>query len=84
MQLQKKSERETERDWTKKKWLPNTIVLLFALIVLVVFFSLIPAVIFMLVEGWSYSEAFYYTFITMTTIGFGDFVVGKYMVIVYT
>jgi hypothetical protein len=25
-------------------------------------------------EGWDYWEAFYFIFITMTTIGFGDFV----------
>ncbi|XP_074986061.1 potassium channel, subfamily K, member 16-like isoform X2 [Caretta caretta] len=29
------------------------------------------------VEGWSYSEGVYFAFITLSTIGFGDYVVGK-------
>ena len=28
-------------------------------------------------EGWSYSEGIYFAFITLSTIGFGDYVVGK-------
>lgn len=49
--------------------------ILVALILL--FMSLIPAGIFAAIEGWSYGDAVYYTIITMTTIGFGDFVIGK-------
>lgn len=48
--------------------------ILVALILLVM--SLIPAGIFAAIEGWSYGDAVYYTIITMTTIGFGDFVIG--------
>lgn len=48
--------------------------ILIALILL--FMSLIPAGIFSAIEGWSYGDAVYYTLITMTTIGFGDFVLG--------
>ncbi|KAK3563222.1 hypothetical protein QTP86_018274 [Hemibagrus guttatus] len=40
-------------------------------------FLIFPPVIFSFVEGWSYGEGFYYTFITLSTIGFGDYVVGK-------
>ncbi|XP_060085356.1 two pore potassium channel protein sup-9-like [Ylistrum balloti] len=32
------------------------------------------ALVFSHVEGWAYIDAFYYSFITLTTIGFGDFV----------
>ncbi|XP_033109133.1 potassium channel subfamily K member 16-like isoform X1 [Anneissia japonica] len=39
-------------------------------------FFTIPAVIFALVEDWSYHLAFYYCFITLSTIGFGDYVAG--------
>lgn len=49
--------------------------ILVVLILLVM--SLIPAGIFAAIEGWSYGDAVYYTIITMTTIGFGDFVIGK-------
>ena len=43
------------------------------------FFSVylvIGAVLFSAWEGWSFLEGFYFTFITLTTIGFGDFVPG--------
>ena len=42
-----------------------------------VIFSLIPAAIFMAIEGWTYLESWYYTVVTLTTVGFGDYVPGK-------
>ncbi|XP_072546373.1 potassium channel subfamily K member 16-like isoform X2 [Salminus brasiliensis] len=42
-----------------------------------VLFLIFPPIIFSYVEGWSYGEGFYYAFITLSTIGFGDFVVGN-------
>lgn len=33
-----------------------------------------PAAVFAAVESWSYVDAFYYSFVTLTTIGFGDLV----------
>lgn len=39
--------------------------------------SLIPAIIFTKVEGWHISESLYFTIITLTTIGFGDYVPGS-------
>ncbi|XP_004424238.1 PREDICTED: potassium channel subfamily K member 16 isoform X1 [Ceratotherium simum simum] len=35
-----------------------------------------PPIVFSHVEGWSISEGFYFAFITLSTIGFGDYVVG--------
>ncbi|XP_071961769.1 potassium channel, subfamily K, member 16-like isoform X1 [Antedon mediterranea] len=40
-------------------------------------FFLIPSVVFSYFEGWSYHISFYYTFITLSTIGFGDYVAGS-------
>ncbi|CAJ0956129.1 unnamed protein product [Ranitomeya imitator] len=36
----------------------------------------IPPLIFMRTEGWDYIEGLYFSFITITTIGFGDYVAG--------
>lgn len=37
----------------------------------------IPPFVFMVTEEWNYIEGLYYSFITITTIGFGDFVAGE-------
>lgn len=38
------------------------------------FYLLIGSALFALTEDWSYFESFYFVFISMTTIGFGDYV----------
>ncbi|XP_064538951.1 open rectifier potassium channel protein 1 isoform X1 [Drosophila montana] len=45
-----------------------------ALIPGIALFLLLPAWVFTYFEDWSYSISFYYTYVTTTTIGFGDFV----------
>uniref|UniRef100_A0A8D0DLL6 Potassium channel domain-containing protein n=1 Tax=Salvator merianae TaxID=96440 RepID=A0A8D0DLL6_SALMN len=50
--------------------------LLFMNMGIIVFFCL-PCFVFQHVEGWSYSESFYYSFITLSTIGFGDYIIGS-------
>ncbi|XP_005083625.1 potassium channel subfamily K member 16 [Mesocricetus auratus] len=46
-----------------------------------------PPMLFSHVEGWSFREGFYFAFITLSTIGFGDYVVGtdpsKHYIAVY-
>uniref|UniRef100_A0A3B3UDD9 Potassium channel, subfamily K, member 17 n=1 Tax=Poecilia latipinna TaxID=48699 RepID=A0A3B3UDD9_9TELE len=37
-------------------------------------FFIMPMLVFQQQEGWTYSQAIYYCFITLSTIGFGDFV----------
>ncbi|XP_016138028.1 potassium channel subfamily K member 2-like [Sinocyclocheilus grahami] len=40
-------------------------------------FVALPAIIFKHIEGWSALESIYFVVITLTTIGFGDFVAGE-------
>lgn len=42
-----------------------------------------PPMVFSHVEGWSFGEGFYFAFITLSTIGFGDYVVGENEVFTY-
>uniref|UniRef100_A0A674JZ41 Potassium channel domain-containing protein n=1 Tax=Terrapene triunguis TaxID=2587831 RepID=A0A674JZ41_9SAUR len=51
--------------------------LLFFLVMGILVFLCLPSLVFQVVEGWSYSEGIYFAFITLSTIGFGDYVVGK-------
>nr|XP_023649417.1 potassium channel subfamily K member 17-like [Paramormyrops kingsleyae] len=37
-------------------------------------FFVVPMIVFALNEGWSYAQAMYYCFISLSTIGFGDYV----------
>ncbi|KAG8430039.1 hypothetical protein GDO86_018609, partial [Hymenochirus boettgeri] len=48
-----------------------------ALILGLLLFLLLPPVLFTGMEGWTYEEGFYYSFITLSTIGFGDYVAGR-------
>ena len=36
-------------------------------------FSVVPAAVFTMTENWSFRDSFYFTIITLLTIGFGDF-----------
>ncbi|XP_065689228.1 potassium channel subfamily K member 17 [Patagioenas fasciata] len=47
-----------------------------ALVTGLLLFLLLPPLLFSVKEGWSYEEGFYYSFITLSTIGFGDYVIG--------
>lgn len=40
-------------------------------------FLVIPPLLFSYVESWTFGEGFYFAFITLSTIGFGDYVVGE-------
>lgn len=47
--------------------------ILFTLVCLIIF-TLIPAAIIMHFEEWTYLQSWYFTIVTLTTVGFGDFV----------
>lgn len=40
-------------------------------------FVLTPTFVFCYVEGWSKLEAIYFVVVTLTTVGFGDYVAGE-------
>lgn len=44
-------------------------------------FLVVPALVFHLLEDWTFIESFYYCFITLSTIGFGDLVAGMTLLI---
>lgn len=46
-----------------------------------IIFIFFPAFLFKYYEGWTYDQAVYYAFVTLTTIGFGDIVAGKYSIL---
>uniref|UniRef100_A0A8C8RHZ4 Potassium two pore domain channel subfamily K member 17 n=1 Tax=Pelusios castaneus TaxID=367368 RepID=A0A8C8RHZ4_9SAUR len=47
-----------------------------ALVTGLLLFLLLPPLLFSAIEGWTYEEGFYYSFVTLSTIGFGDYVIG--------
>ncbi|KAM9552112.1 potassium channel subfamily K member 2-like isoform 1-T1 [Salvelinus alpinus] len=58
---------------TKIRVISTVIFILFGCVL----FVALPAVIFKHIEGWSTLESIYFVVITLTTIGFGDFVAGE-------
>ncbi|KAF7699213.1 potassium channel subfamily K member 6 [Silurus meridionalis] len=56
----------------------NTVHFVLLLLLVSVVFFLVPATVFSIIEGsWSFLEAFYFCFISLCTIGLGDFVPGE-------
>ncbi|XP_047414819.1 potassium channel subfamily K member 17 isoform X2 [Sciurus carolinensis] len=62
----------TWQDPAQARWLAGSGALLSGLLL----FLLLPPLLFSHVEGWSYLEGFYFAFITLSTVGFGDYVIG--------
>ncbi|NWX84928.1 KCNKG protein, partial [Nothoprocta ornata] len=62
--------------WVHKSGRVQTLAMAIFLTTGTLLFLVFPPLVFSYVEGWSYGEGFYFTFITLSTIGFGDYVVG--------
>nr|XP_028564038.1 potassium channel subfamily K member 16-like [Podarcis muralis] len=43
----------------------------------ILMFIILPSFLFQWMEGWTFYEAVYFTFITLSTIGFGDYLIGR-------
>jgi TRAP-type C4-dicarboxylate transport system permease small subunit len=58
------------------------------LVVTTIAVLIIGTFVYHYIEGWSWLDSFYFSFITLTTIGFGDFApatdAGKVFTIIYT
>lgn len=64
------------RDFTKYHKAEKTVKIILFTVLYFVIFSIIPAIVIMKFEKWTYLESWYYTIVTMTTVGFGDYVPG--------
>ena len=64
------------RNLAKRRIVKIIALILFILLGLC-FFVFLPSMAFDLLEQWNYFESVYFSFVTLTTIGFGDFVPSK-------
>lgn len=62
---------------TVKNYVPRRIGMIFQIILWlipgIIFLIFVPAIAFTYFEGWPYSVSVYFAFVTLTTIGFGDY-----------
>lgn len=68
------------RKFKGRKWLYA----LSAVVFLGIYLSAGAAVFDSWEEGWTFFDGFYFSFITMTTVGFGDLVPGDYLMLICT
>ncbi|KAL5022352.1 hypothetical protein ScPMuIL_001507 [Solemya velum] len=56
-----------------EKWFKSATIILTGFLLLL----LVPSAVFSAVEGWAYGDSIYYSIVTLTTVGFGDYVIGQ-------
>ncbi|XP_043199939.1 uncharacterized protein LOC122369336 [Amphibalanus amphitrite] len=61
-----------QKRWGESRWSLAGFTALYLLVGFLLF-VFAPAVVFTWLEGWNYRESVYYAFITLSTIGFGDY-----------
>ncbi|XP_070217047.1 potassium channel subfamily K member 17 isoform X3 [Bos mutus] len=61
------------KDPAKARWLAGSSALLSGLLL----FLLLPPLLFNHMEGWTYVEGFYFSFVTLSTVGFGDYLLAS-------
>ena len=67
---------ERSRDFTRYHKAEKLVKMILFTLLYFVLFSIIPAIIIMQFEEWYFLESWYYTIVTLTTVGFGDYVPG--------
>uniref|UniRef100_A0A3B4A813 Potassium channel domain-containing protein n=1 Tax=Periophthalmus magnuspinnatus TaxID=409849 RepID=A0A3B4A813_9GOBI len=70
--LQDRNHEDDENNW-KPSILQVTLVLLVAVLLV----ACCAALVYSVMEGWSYMESLYFCFVAFSTVGFGDFVSGQ-------
>ncbi|PAA55044.1 hypothetical protein BOX15_Mlig023486g3 [Macrostomum lignano] len=66
--------------WKDKGRVPEVVTTLLYFVFGILLFIFVPAASFTALEGWTFSEGMYYSFVTLSTIGFGDYVAGQKVV----
>uniref|UniRef100_A0AAZ3NNW5 Potassium channel domain-containing protein n=1 Tax=Oncorhynchus tshawytscha TaxID=74940 RepID=A0AAZ3NNW5_ONCTS len=72
--LGKTNHRVSNMDYTTWEEIDRFMIHLLSYLSGTALFFVMPMVVFKQQEGWSYSQAIYYCFISLSTIGFGDYV----------
>lgn len=79
---------DEEDDYQENKQEEGTLrIPIIMVLVVILSYTALGGLLFQKFEGWPYMEAFYFCFITMATIGFGDYVPTKqvyiFIVLIY-
>uniref|UniRef100_A0A3B4A973 Potassium channel domain-containing protein n=1 Tax=Periophthalmus magnuspinnatus TaxID=409849 RepID=A0A3B4A973_9GOBI len=63
--------------YDENNWKPSILQVTLVLLVAVLLVACCAALVYSVMEGWSYMESLYFCFVAFSTVGFGDFVSGQ-------